>query len=68
MFIFMGDKGAKTIISPRCIEAVEQIPGGKKVDSGVRVFLSGGHEVEIYGVEIEHFWEEIKIHFNQIAN
>jgi len=68
MFILMGEHGERAIIAPRSIEAAEEIPMTKDSEGGVRVFLSGGHELEIWGVRMDQFWEEVKTHFNSLSH
>ncbi len=65
MFMLIGKTGFRTIIAPTSVQAVEEIPITKESKGGVRVYLSGGHEIDIWGVGMSQFWDEIREHMGQ---
>lgn len=52
-----GPPGGRVIISTGDVVAVEEFKGKSP---GIRIYFASGNEIEIYGVSIEHYWDEIK--------
>jgi hypothetical protein len=53
-----GPPGGRVIVCISSVVAVEEFKGKTP---GIRLHIAGGNEIEVYGVSIEQYWEEMKV-------
>jgi hypothetical protein len=63
--ILMGEAGQRIVVDPGAVQLAEEVAGGKVYGESIRLHMAGGAEVEVYGLSITRFWDEIKDHYRQ---